>query len=244
MKMKLVLLITVLLFAFLSHAKQTLTLATTQWCPYTCEFNGNKHGVVGELLASSLLTKDIHLKIEYYPWSRAIQLANLDKVDGLLTATKEESPSLIFSKSPIGSYQMCFYTQDTNTWLYQADLNLGANKLAIVQDYGYGEPLDSYINENKNGNLLSISGDDSTNRLIKILQMGRADIIIEDNKVVQWTMNRNNLDSSNLKNAGCLNEQPFYLALAPNENNRQLMKDLNRSLVNVYEKFKSVTTIH
>jgi polar amino acid transport system substrate-binding protein len=239
MKSNLVFLIT-LLFACLSNAQKTLTLATTNWCPYTCDFNGNTHGLVGEILENVLLAEGINLKIEYYPWSRAIQLANLNKVDGLLTVTREESPDLIFSKSPIGSYQMCFYTKNTNTWLYQADLNLGSNKLAIVQDYGYGEPLDTYINENKNRNLLTISGDDSANRLIQILKLGRADIIIEDNKVVQWSMIKNNVESSNIKKAGCLNEQPFYLALSPNESNRQLMNDLNLSLENVYKKFKSV----
>ena len=127
--------------------------------------------------------------------------------------------------------------------MYQSDLNLGTNKLAIVQDYGYGEPLDTYIDENKNGNLLKISGDDSTNRLIKILKMNRADIIIEDSKVVQWSMIKNNVDSTNIKKAGCLNEQPFYLALSQTENNRQLIKDLNASLEHVYARFKHVSEI-
>lgn len=243
MKINLFILVTCLIFISLAHAQKTLVLATTHWCPYTCDFNGNKHGLVGEILTTSLLAQGISLKIEYYPWSRAIQLANLNKVDGLLTATKEESPDLIFSESPIGSYQMCFYTKPTNTWVYQSDLNLGTNKLAIVQDYGYGEPLDTYIDENKHGNLLKISGDDSTKRLIKILQMNRADIIIEDSKVVQWSMMKNNVDSTNIQKAGCLNEQPFYLALSQTESNRQLIKDLNASLEHVYVRFKRISEI-
>ena len=241
MKLNLTLLIISVFFIFSSHAKVTLTLATTHWCPYTCDYNGNKHGVVGDILESSLLAHSINLKIEYYPWSRAIQLANQNKVDGLLTATLQESPDLIFSKSPIGSYQMCFYTKVTNPWVYQPNLNLGKNKLAVVQDYGYGEPLDPYIDENKDNNLVFISGSNSTNRLIKMLQMERVDIIIEDRNVIQWTVIKNNLDTSLIKEAGCLKEQPFYLALSPSEQNIELMKKLTPTLYEAYEKFKGIS---
>lgn len=226
---------------FASHAKKTVTLASTNWCPYTCDFNGNRHGLVGEILQSSLGTLGLDLKIEYYPWSRAIQLANQNKVDGLLTATREEAPNLLFSASPIGTYQMCFYSKATNPWRYQPDLDLGSNKLAVIQDYGYGEPLDKYINTNKSGNIISISGENSTYRLLRLLQLGRADIIIEDSKVLRWVTNTNNLDISHIKEVGCLNEQPFYLALSPNKENLELMQYLNQTLVEAFEKFKIVS---
>jgi polar amino acid transport system substrate-binding protein len=83
--------------------------------------------------------------------------------------------------------------------LYKPDLKFGSNKLAVVQDYGYVEPLDSYINENKNKNLLSMSGEDNSSRLIRMLQIGRLDIIIVDKKVIQWTMIKNNVDTSHIK---------------------------------------------
>ncbi|MFT6920578.1 MAG: polar amino acid transport system substrate-binding protein [Cognaticolwellia sp.] len=187
-----------LFVTFLAHAQKTLTLATTHWCPYTCDFNDNKHGIVDEIMKSILHAQGINLNIEYYPLSRAIRMANQNKVDGLLTSTLKESPNLIFSTSLIGSYQMCFYSKDTNNWLNKPDLKFGSNKLSIVQDYGYGEPLDSYINENKNKNLLFMSGEDNSSRLIRMLQIGRSDIIIEDKKVIQWTMIKNNVDTTHL----------------------------------------------
>jgi polar amino acid transport system substrate-binding protein len=244
MKINLVLFIIPLFVTFLSHAQKTLTLATTHWCPYTCDFNGNKHGIVGEIMTSILHAQGINLSIEYYPWSRAIRMANQNKVDGLLTSTLKESPNLIFSTSPIGSYQMCFYSKDTNNWLYKPDLKFGSNKLAIVQDYGYGEPLDSYINENKYKNLLFMSGEDNSSRLIRMLQIGRSDIIIEDNKVIQWTMIKNNVDTSHIKQVGCLDEQPFFLALSSNEDNLELMKGLNQTLFGAYEQFNQAILIN
>lgn len=226
---------------FASHAKKTVTLASTNWCPYTCDYNGNRHGLVGEILQNSLGTLGFDLKIEYYPWSRAIQLANQNKVDGLLTATRAEAPNLLFSASPIGSYQMCFYSKGTNPWRYQSDLDLGSNKLAIIQDYGYGQPLDTYINTNKSGNVISISGENSTYRLLKLLQLGRADIIIEDPKVLKWMAHTKKIDISYIKEVGCLKEQPFYLALSSNEKNVRLMELLNQTLVEAFEKFKIVS---
>jgi hypothetical protein len=51
---------------FLAHAQKTLTLATTHCCPYTFDFNGSKHGIVGEIMTSILHAQGINLNIEYY----------------------------------------------------------------------------------------------------------------------------------------------------------------------------------
>jgi polar amino acid transport system substrate-binding protein len=48
-----------------------------------------------------------------------------------------------------------------------------------------------------------MSGEDNSSRLIRMLQIGRADIIIEDKKVIHWTMIKNNVNTSHIKEVAC-----------------------------------------
>jgi len=239
MKRKYLLFLILLFINYTALSKQVLTLATTHWCPYTCDFKGNANGIVGDIIKNSLLNHGISLTVQHFPWSRAINLVNSNKIDGLLTATPEEAPNLLFSDSPIGNYQMCFYTLPESNWLLKPTLNLDNNILLVIQDYGYGEPLDSYITENKQ-TVMTISGDDSINRSIKMLSLGRVDIIIEDKIVIQWALDNKNVSDIQIREAGCLKEQPFYFALSPNKKNITLMKELNETFVEVNKEFSRV----
>lgn len=205
-----------------------LTLATTKWCPYTCFDNSKEFGVVGLYLRKIISSYDVELAITSYPWSRAIRLVESKKIDGLLTATHTEAPALIFTDSPIGSYQMCFYTLSSNKWIFSKSFNFGVNLLAVVQDYGYGEPLDSYIKSN--ALITSISGSNVTDRLISLLLKERVDVIVADKLVVDYKISNKLINANIIKQAGCLTENYFYLALNPTIENKKLLKKLSYDL--------------
>jgi len=229
------------IIAFDLYAQETITLGTTHWCPYTCDYQGNENGVVGDILAKALSQHNIKLNIEHYPWSRAITLANENKIDGLLTATPEESEDLIFSTSPLGNYQMCFYTRAESKWQYTQELDFNNNKLGIIQNYGYGEPLDSYLKTKKYKNLYEISGSNSISRLIKLLANNRVDIIIEDRLVFNWTRSKNPaLKQLPIREAGCLPKHLFYLALSPTEANKIRMRSLIPAIKESYQTFLDI----
>ncbi|WP_286262297.1 substrate-binding periplasmic protein [Thalassotalea atypica] len=214
----------------LSHAAspKSITLATTTWCPYTCGENKDDIGIIGSYIKEVFATLGIELHIETYPWSRAIHMAEQQQVDGLLTAAPQEAPNLLLSRVPISTYQMCFYTQKGNEWQYSTPLNISANRLAIIQDYGYGEPVDSYV-KNVSG-LTLLSGDNSTKRLLDLLLKSRVDIIIEDPMVLNWNAQISQRDTQKLNQAGCLSENPFYLALTPTNKHSNLIIKIDNAL--------------
>ncbi|GAC16813.1 substrate-binding periplasmic protein [Aliiglaciecola lipolytica] len=214
----------------LSYAQQKsqLTLATTHWCPYTCGDGEFRHGTIGVYIQSLLKELSVELNIEYYPWSRAILLAKHGQVDGLLTATYQEAPSLTFTDIPVSYYQMCFFTKRNTNWRYTNPIVLGNLKLAVIQDYGYGEPVDTFLRQTPG--VIAISGSAGTQRLIDFLRKSRVDIIIEDDAVYNWAARHHDLDVSEIRNAGCLPSTPFYLALYPSEENLKLIKQLNQVL--------------
>lgn len=208
--------------------KQKITLATTTWCPYTCNNKAGEFGIIGQYMKAIFLQNDIELDIISYPWSRAIKLAEAGDVDGLLTATPVEAPALIFSQTPISTYQMCFFTRKNNHWRYSKELNIGSNRLAVIQGYGYGEPLDSFTQ--KTPQITKLTGENGTARLMDILLRERVDIIVEDKLVLNWQSREDNLDTRDFREAGCMVEQPFFIALNDNQENIKLLEKLDKSL--------------
>lgn len=219
-----------------------LTLATTKWCPYTCFDKSKEFGIIGVHLKKIISSYGIELTINSYPWSRAIRLVESKKVDGLLTATPAEAPTLLFTDFPIDSYQMCFYTLSSNRWTLNHPLNFGTNLLAVVQDYGYGESFDAYI---KNNSLTTkISGEDVSTRLISLLLNKRIDVIVADKLVVEYKIANNLISADSIRQAGCLMENYFYLALSPTTENKHLLKKISADLtkpenIKLYNNLKS-----
>lgn len=223
----LLLLIFTLNFKSNGQEQTTLTLATTKWCPYTCVNQDKSSNIIGRYIEKILLKHDINLKIETYPWSRAIKFAEQGKVDGLLTATHSEAPSLNFTTTPISYFQVCFYANKSVAWQYSQPIELQDYVLGVIQDYGYDENIDQYIAENSaSEQIMAMKGDDGSSRLLNMLVRKRVDVIVEDKLVLQWQAAKNNIDLSEITNVGCSTAHPFYLALNKSKAPHQKIIDL------------------
>ncbi|MGY5453191.1 hypothetical protein ACVFI8_19940 [Agarivorans sp. MS3-6] len=192
-----------------------ITLATTHWAPYTSGDSQHNPGIVSEYLSEILAKHQITLSIEYYPWTRAIKLANTEShIHGLLTAVHKEAPELLFTQTPIMNYKMSFFTTSDSNWQFtdKNSLQTLPTPFGVIAGYGYGEPIDSFIKDPNNRNSIhSIKGDNPQARLIKMLEYQRAAVIIEDERVIQRFIQ----DKSHVRFAGTLNQSPFYLAFKP-----------------------------
>lgn len=208
------LLMLLLMIASASHGNTLptqITLATTNWCPYACEDSEEYPGIIYDYITKLLNQKDIQVTIKFYPWARAIELANSGKVDGLLTAVQSEAPNLIFTTIPTDHYQMCFFTRPESTWSFENNRSLEAIRFGVIDGYGYGDPVDTYLKGSPN-NIDSIaSGGIAT--LNGMLASKRFDAFIDDSKVVRWSLKG---QFKHLRVAGCLEKNPFYLAINPN----------------------------
>ncbi|TPH17303.1 substrate-binding periplasmic protein [Litorilituus lipolyticus] len=203
--------------SFTTHAVEAnkqLTLATTKWCPYTCAEKGYEANIIGKYVTELLEKHNIMVNVQSYPWARAVHFAEINEVDGLLTATPAEAPNLSFTTTPIANFHVCFYTHKTSDWQYQSPLQLDNLTLGVIKGYGYQDEIDKYISlHSKSERIVSLSGNQGLIRLISILKKQRVDIIVEDKLVMNWQAKTNNIDLTDIKNAGCTTPQPFYLAL-------------------------------
>jgi len=203
--------------SFSTQATETskqLTLATTKWCPYTCSEQGDEANIIGKYITELLAKHNITVNVQSYPWARAVHFASIYEVNGLLTATPAEAPSLSFTKTPIANFQVCFYSHKSSDWQYQSPLKLDNLTLGVIKGYGYQDEIDEYISQHSSSErIMSLSGNKGLIRLISILKKQRVDVIVEDKLVMNWQVKSNNIDVTDIKNAGCTTPQPFYLAL-------------------------------
>ncbi len=204
--------------AFGSDIPKSLKLATTDWCPYACKNNTNR-GIVVDYVEALLVTEGIVSEVEFFPWSRAIELVRRGEYHALLTAVPSEAPGMLFTSVPTLSYEVCYFTNRSSSWQYQGVESLKKVNLGVVQSYSYGEPLDSYIQyEVSVSNITVLNGDRAIDRLFNMIASQRIDVLVDDRFVVNWKVkNLKSLTGEEfaLRNAGCMDSSPFYMAVNP-----------------------------
>lgn len=193
-----------------------LHLATTDWCPYACPNDPQRPGIVHEYLTGLLKAHGVDVQITFYPWARAVALASGGSVDGLLTAVPTEAPTLRFTHVPTMAYSVCFYTTAANAWQYTGAESLPGATIGVIKDYAYGEPVDGFVRDPTHAARINVlTGSEGIKRLFGMLDVARMDAFLDDRNVVAWSAAQAGVDVSRYRNAGCLDENPFYVAIHP-----------------------------
>ncbi len=195
-----------------------VVLAATDWCPYSCansKLTGKHRGVVVDYLEEIFKGLGIELKVQFYPWSRAISQARRgEDVHGLVSAVHSEAPDLLFTQVPTMSYRTCVFTRNDSRWQYDAPPSLKELRLGFIQNYGYGGALDEYIlNPRGQDRLMGITGTGGVTQLSRMLMANRIDAFVSDPLVVAYDLREQDY---HLKASACFKEYPFHLSLNPN----------------------------
>lgn len=190
---------------------QVLKLAMAEWCPYACENSKLGQGIIYDYLTMILKPKGIALDVTFLPWADAIESVKQGKHQGLLAAIRSEAPDLSFTKVPSMHYKMCLFNATQDEWQYTGQSSLQKRHIGVIEGYGYGEPIDSYLQDPNNAKKVTVyPGDNSLERLVELLKAKQIQVFIEDGYVVKW-QNRET-ESQDYKQVGCLRPVPFYMA--------------------------------
>ncbi|MGL4710998.1 MAG: ABC transporter, partial [Shewanella sp.] len=146
MRWRLILLVCSFFTMGLSIAKaDTLMLSSLFWPPYS----GQQLAQQGASIAVARAALNVmghQLKVDFYPWSRAVKLATMPNSDyqGYFPEYYFESETFIFSKtigdSPLGLVEKRSHPV---SWNYVEDLN--RYTLGVVKDYVNTQALDRMI---------------------------------------------------------------------------------------------------
>lgn len=201
----------------------TLTLASSEWCPFVCETKGSdllveKPGFV-LAIAKAIFEKKGHRVIyEAPPWSRAISNVRTGEYTGLLAALKNDAPDFIFPDEEVGLNHMCFYVKKNNPWRYNEISSLDSVNLGVIQDYAYDNGnIDNYIKISlgeTNSKVQQVSSTSGLEQNFKKIKSDRINVILDDHQVIDHFLDVNNL-ADDFKRAGCLKEVKMYIGFSP-----------------------------
>ena len=193
----------------------SLHFAAADWCPYTCRDNDHP-GFITEAMTAILADYNIGLQVTILPWSRAIKMAEQGKYAGLITAIESEAPDFALTDAMTGQYQVCVFTHKSNNLVYLGRSSMSGVTLGAIQDYGYGEPIDSIVADpHKNEQVYLISSSNPLHSLVEMTLKKRIDAFAEDRMVIANYLNNRENNRIGIRKAGCLQAIPFYTAVSP-----------------------------
>lgn len=193
----------------------TITIAADSWCPINCDTSDINIGIMVEI--AQTVFRDAGHQIEYkiMPWSRAIHEARIGKINGIIGAFKGDAPDFVFPENELLSISSnSIFVRKRSKWKFDNINSLSLLKLAVIQDYDYGEELNKYILNNKN--IYIISGINPLERGIKMIHSGRVDAIVECAPVFWYTVSKMGLDND-FKCLGKVSPpEKCFIAFSPN----------------------------
>jgi polar amino acid transport system substrate-binding protein len=200
-------------------SKEKIILAADYWCPYNCDPKDKNPGYLVELAQKAFEVYGIDVEYRLMPWSDALQAAKEGEINGVIGFSHQESDLLIPQIPQAYSIISTFTTKDNN-WVYDDIQSLNNHKITLIQDYNLGNVMRQYFTTNYplNPELFFLeAGDYAIANAVNNLLEKKAEIYVEDEKVVNFYIINNNL-SSYIKNAGRMNEDdssPIFIAFSP-----------------------------
>ena len=203
------------IFAVSQLQAKTLLIASDEWCPYICD-DQMLPGFLVEILNGVASSKQIELQFSFIPLSRALNLSQQGKVDIVLAVTQQHiiDYKLQQSKQNFGGLYNDFYVLSDNNWRYKNTEDLAKELsnnhiLGTINGYQYGDEI-SQIISNHQANVFAASGNSPLEKQLKMLQMGRLDILLDSRFTVQYQLSK--LSYNNVIHAGTQGDfTPLYL---------------------------------
>ena len=185
-----------------------IVIVGDEWCPYNCEDHENPGFLI--VLAQTIFERNGH-SIEYtlVPWKRAKRGIIEGSYDGIVGMAKNEKTEklYVFPELEIAESQFCFYAAKDSQWKYTGIPSLENERLGVIDGYGYdaeGTPIENYLKNNiKTTRVLAVSGEEPLRQIIGMILLDRLSVVIEDYRVMNYTLNQMGYQSR-LKKVGCL----------------------------------------
>jgi polar amino acid transport system substrate-binding protein len=186
-----------------------ISIAAIDWCPQIC-INEKMKGYTVELVNKIFEGKKYTVKMDVFPWSRALKYVSDGRYDALLAPAKKEAPYLIYPKYSIGTQRMCFFTKAKDNWNYVDESSLKNKIIGIAKDASI-EELNDYILQNSAQFQYQPYHERYVIQNAKKLLKGRIDTFVFTKNTTEFELAKANL-SSKIRNAGCVSEAKIYLA--------------------------------
>ena len=191
-------------------------LRADYWCPYNCDPGEEYPGYMIEIARRAMERLGLETDYQLMPWDRAMSEVRDGRIDGAVGATALEADGLVLS-DPLGLDTDCFFVTPQSDWRFKGIDSLTGVLLGAVSGYTHDEgPIDAYIvtHDRPHGRVTTTTGDDASSRNIRLLLVGRVDVILDSKAVVAMEAARQG-QAKNIVMAGCLEALPLHIAFSP-----------------------------
>ena len=217
--------ILILLFTILNPAtclSEEIILVADEWCPYNCTPGSERPGFVVEVARTIFEKEGIQTTYQTRPWTRAISECSEGRYQGIIGAAKPEAPTFHYPGIEQGMSTIVFLSKKGSNWKFTGMNSLKDIRIAVTQDYYYGDALNAYIEMNRhNGDRIHVTtGDQAFNQNLKLLELGRVTAILIDRDVFAHYAFMNGLNDDFVE-IGEINADPIYIAFAPDAPNSE-----------------------
>ncbi|TWX70920.1 amino acid ABC transporter substrate-binding protein [Colwellia demingiae] len=183
---------------------KVLVVASDEWCPYVCD-NANLPGFLVEIVTEIAAKNSLKVKFALTPLARALDLTEKGKIDIVLGLTPQHVSDFQLQKSHLsfGGLYNDFYVRATDPWRFQSITDLeGALKnnavFGTINGYEYGEKIENLLKDNA-AHVFSASGNSPLQKQLRMLRLGRLDILLDSRFTVQYQLSKLSQKTSQLK---------------------------------------------
>lgn len=168
-------------FMFSVIEANTVTLSTLEWEPYIGK-NLESQGYVYEIIREAFKRSGYEVKIEYYPWMRAVKMSDDGLVDGYFPEYYAESrKDYAYFSEPFQGGPVGFFKLKSNPAKWSTLDDLKPYSIGVVRDYVNEEKFDNsdFLRKEE-------ANDDETN--FRKLIGRRVDLIVADKYVGEYLL--------------------------------------------------------
>lgn len=219
------------LFSNFNTSAKQLTLSVGEWPPYMGSDLPN-NGAIAEIITEAFADIGYQVSFEFYPWARAMEQAQLGRVDGtgLWLKTNSRESEFYFSVPVLEEKHVFFYNQ-TNKPKLDSFEALKSYSYVGLEDFSYGIDLDNIIRA-KQINMHRVSNDEQA---FGMLLKNRVSIYPQEIAVGYYLL-RQYFSEQDMKSIGHI-EQPFmrknsHIILSKaDKNNADILKMFDEALL-------------
>lgn len=194
---------------------KVLVVASDEWCPYICD-DTHLPGFLVEIVTEIAASNGVKVRFALTPLARALDLTKKGKIDILLGLTSQHIDDFQLKKSHLifGGLYNDFYVRASDPWRFKSiiDLEVALKNNAIlgtINGYEYGDNIGSLLKDNAT-HIFSASGNSPLQKQLKMLRLGRLDILLDSRFTVQYQLSKLVNESSQVKASGTPNSAIIY----------------------------------
>lgn len=152
-----------------------LKLATLEWEPYI--YSHSDQGFVAQLIQKAFAGSDYEVKLAFFPWARAVRVAQSHEFAGYLPEyySSKIAEDFYFSE-PFFATPLVFFKRKKDSINYSNLRDLKPYTIAVVRGYVNTVDFDEATYLNKEITTQDLQG-------FKMLMLGRVDLVVADKNV-------------------------------------------------------------